>query len=401
MADMFRTFALCALLLVGFSGCLGGNGSTDDVLIPSASDSLPISSPNPSVNNTTVNLNPFHEHDYWNKRSTVPLLDNLTLRLGEDPSKESRTATGSPNVVIIGINSFNLESDGSDDPDSGEESDTVYQGTKEIRFTFYWATTDVKGLTFYYRTAAGSSYNPYETRIQANREYVLTFPEKGKWADMAHQRELSRWAFRIEAYDPDQATNQVAQVHVAKGEVKVSMTMVNGGKQFIDEPHPLFYTHGPVRLAHDQNFTSLEAQSVRVSQAGTTVEKSLGDDLVGWKINGLIPYETTKIRVALYWNYTGQLASATAVTHKLRLLYTDAATDLAVQGPTTCAPAAVTAGPNYEICEFAIDEIQQDSPYRIPGQSDWRFGVRLVMADHEEAAEFQGNVRLVVHTFKE
>lgn len=377
-----------AATLILVSGCAGQASPTD---AGGASETAPINvdpAPSPTEPNNTF-VPKFHTHDYWSGRSSLILFGPHNVRLGQDLLEETYFQE---NGVLVGATTFDTKTDG-EDVSLADKTDVVYQGTSRIEVTFKWReSNELPGVSFYFKPANTPTFTLLGP-VQNGQTYRIDM--KPGWADMPHQLSLSRWKFRLEAYNPATA-GYPYKVHVARGEVEVSMTIFNGGERFIDPPHPYFFTGGPVRYAGEVNRTF--SNCVYVNNTKLVSSQPHANPVSTCALTGLapdaphiVPWETTTLVAELWYNHTGATSS---VPHALGLMFH------ASDGNAYKFPKAVTTGPGYVRYEIGVTEAMSDSPYAT--QTDWRFALYPIVADQKDyGGDFSGNVHLRLTALKE
>src|SRR5688572_16318107 len=176
------------------------------------------------------------------------------------------------------------------------------------------------------------------------------------------------------------------KVFGAKGAVAVEMKIFNGGDQFIDPPHPYFFTSGPTRFAGEVNKTFTNCAFVNNTQyheSQPDVQSvTYGCTLEGFKpeVGSIVPWETTTVVLELWYNYTS--ASAAPRTMGLKFHGSDSSE---YRYPM---PKESRAG--YARYEIDVTEPMTDSPYA--RETDWQFGVYPIVADQSDlGSEMTGN----------
>lgn len=377
---------LASLLL---AGCSAGStpesvGTTESAPATETIAASPVEEP------PTEFVPKFHTHDYWGGRESMILFEGR-VEIGQDLLAET-TLTSS--AVIIGSTTFDTKSDG-EDVNTADKTDVVFQGTEHIEVTVRWADANtIPGLNFYYKPANTPTFTLLGPMETGNAQNVYL---RQGMADMPHQLSLSRWKFRLEAFNPQTASFPIKAFH-AKGSVEVSILIYNGGERFIDPPHPYFFLGGPNRYAGEVNQTlsnCLFVNNTRVSpQQPQTSPLSYGCRLDGFRVDppNIVPWETTKLVVDLWYNYTGS-ASGTA-PHALGLKVS------ASDSPEYRYPAAVESKAGYARYELTVTEPMTDSPYAT--QSDWRYGVYPIVADQRDyGGDFSGNIHVLATAVNE
>jgi hypothetical protein len=377
---LIQPLLIVATLLL--TGCAGKGSTADlsptDVVPPTSETSAPPVEPN----NTFVPK--FHTHDYWAGRESIYLF-NGNVQIGEDALGET---TITSNGIIIGTTTFDTKRDG-EHLDHFDATDVVYQGTERIDVTIKWSDTNaIPGINFYFKPANTPSFTllgPLE-----NGKIASIFLRQGM-ADMPHQTSLSRWKFKIEAFDP-QTQALPMRAYRAMGSVAVEMKIFNGGDQFIDPPHPYFFTHGPSRFAGEMNQTFTNCLVVNNTRHSASQPRTppivYGCALDDYKAEPphIVPWETTRVVVDLWYNFT---AATSTVPHGIGLKFH------ASDSPEYRYPRPVESKPGYARYEISVTEPMTDSPYA--QTSDWRFGVYPVLADQRDlGGDITGNLHILV-----
>lgn len=368
-------------LTVLFAGCSGADGATEALPEPTLTTDTSAVPPSPTED-PNVFTPKFHTHDYWADRPSMYLF-NGDVAIGQDALGETAITNSG---VIIGTTTFDSKTDG-DHTRSSDSTDVVYQGTERIDVMLTWTDTNqIPGINFYYKPANSPSFTllgPLESGKTAS-----IFLRQGM-ADMPHQVSLSRWKFKLEAFDP-QTQAMPMRAYRAMGEVAVEMQIFNGGDQFIDPPHPYFFTSGPTRLAGEVNKTFTNCvfvNNTRHHESQPSVQSiAYGCTLEGFapEVGNIVPWETTKVVLELWYNYT----SASQVPRTMGLKF-HASDSGEYRYPN---PAEVK--PGYARYEIEVSEPMTDSPYaRV---SDWQFGVYPVIQDQGDlGSEISGNIHIL------
>lgn len=386
-------FILLAALL--FAGCTGGNGDagapqdtgtpTDGATPTTGSDGNDTTPDDPTPDQECASDDPkFHTHDYWGVRTDYVLFED-TLTLAETATEETEmTADG----AVIGKKVFDTEDDGDDDQ-ALDKTDIVYQGTKEIAVILDWDAATIPGVAFAFKHANTPEFSPL-IPVQNGQEFTITL--QSRWADMAHQDSVSRWAYQIVAYDEQQGASPFP-VHAARGDVTVFMEIRKGTASSIDPPHPPFYCDTDVLDGGEIDVTVSNAAMVTV-EAGDTKQQVVpvgGDALEGHypPAPHIVPTETSLVRAWLYYNYTGPAAGD---QHELGLKFHGADT-VEYQFPD---PAEADDG--YAYYEIPVDGTMTDSPYAF--ETDWRYGVYPIVNGQAQQGDFQGDFHIVLQTLR-
>jgi hypothetical protein len=321
----------------------------------------------------------FHTHDGWGIRDSFVLYDGQ-IALAQQPQNELQIDPSGQ--VVIGYREFDPETDGDDDG-SSDKSDIVHQGTKEILVRFSWEDTTIPGLQFWFKHAGSPEFIPLGP-VASGQDYVIRL--QPRWADMAHQESVSRWAFAIAAYDPAQSSSP-APAHAARGTVNVFMEIHKGDASMIDPPHPAFFCKTSVRYAGDINRSISAAVVAKVEEN----EVHQGGQLDAFQPEAphIVPMETTTLRVWLYYNYTGPAA---ADLHALGLKFHG------VDSPFYQSPEPTDVGAGYAYYEIPVDGTMTDSPYAF--QTDWEYGVYPIVNGEEQTGDFQGDVHIFLQAVK-
>jgi hypothetical protein len=374
---------LVPLLVAALAGCMGSDGPSTtggQTTQPTG----PTDTGKPEENETPEPPKgdfAYHTHDNWGTDTRLVFYDG-DMELARDASKEMRFVN---NRLIIGTKTFTPEDDGDDDGIQGK-SDIMLQGTKEVEVTITWTSqSNIPGLMFAFKHAATADFIEVSTPVTNGQKFII--PLQAHWADMPHRDSVSRWAFRVDAYDPAQSSAPTG-ASIARGLIHVKMEIVKGDASMIDPPHPFFFTHGPVRYGGEINMTILT--TVTVDQQGQQL--AYGSNLEGRKPQAphIVPWEATMVRVWLYYNYTG---AASPVEHKLGLKFHGADT------PTYSKPTAVSTVGNSAYYEIPVTSKMSDSPYAF--ETDWAYGVYPIVAGQAGQGDFEGNVHIYIQTVKE
>ena len=373
---------LLLLLTVLFAGC-SGSDATEIAPDPTPTTDTSAVPPTPTED-PNVFTPKFHTHDYWAGRPSMYLFED-TVQIGQDALGETAISNSG---IIIGTTTFDTQDDG-DDSRSSDKTDVVYQGTERIDVMLTWTDANqIPGINFYYKPANSPQFvslGPLESGATAS---IFLRPHM---ADMPHQVSLSRWKFKIEAFDP-QTQAMPMRAYRAMGEVAVEMQIFNGGDQFIDPPHPYFFTSGPTRFAGEVNKTFSNCVFVNntkhhESQPDAPQQAiAYGCTLEGFapEPRNIVPWETTTVVLELWYNYT----SAASVPRTMGLKF-HASDSNEYRYPT---PKDTTAG--YARYEIEVSESMTDSPYA--NDSDWRFGVYPIVQDQGDlGSEMTGNVHIL------
>jgi len=219
-------------------------------------------------------------------------------------------------------------------------------------------------------------------------------------ADMPHQLSLSRWKFRLDAFNPA-TDNLPVEVNYGKGVVHVEMWIFNGGGRFIDPPHPYFFTKSPTRYGGEVNVTlrncvvvndtKIGDQQNPVNPMGINCPNPRGPVDLRVEPPHIIPWETTKARIEMWYNLSGYPANP-PFTLGLKFHGSD---HVRYQ-----FPAAKETKPGYAVYEVGVSEQMTDSPYA--SQSDWMFGVYpIVNGVSDYGGEFSGGVHIQIISIKE
>jgi hypothetical protein len=383
------------VLILLFSGCAGGNKADDVDLLPPVTES-------PAANTTAEQpvdefVPKFHTHDYWSGRDKLNLFGPFDVELGSDAMQETFYEN---DKLILGRIDFDTKTDG-EQINLADATDVVFQGTSKILVTIKWTdTNNVPGLRFYFKHA-GTPIFTLLGPVTSGETYEI--PLKQGWADMPHQLSLSRWKFRLEAYNPATGSYPI-QPHASRGKVNVEMSIINGGEQFIDPPHPYFFQNGPVRYAGEVNATLNNCVVVNNTRPGgnslpvgaVAFSCSQARGPLDYKVDGthIVPWETTKMLVTLYWNETAQNAAAPKPGIKLGLLFHGGDSD------KYRYPKAVSSTANSATYEIGVSEAMSDSPYA--QQSDWRYGVYPITQDQRDyGGSFSGAIHIATFAVKE
>lgn len=374
-------FLLLASLLL--SGCAGKGDTTDVLPDPTLASETTTAPPTPTED-PNVFVPKFHTHDYWVGRESV-FLFNGPVQIGEDALGETAITNQG---VIVGTTTFDSKTDG-DHLDTSDATDVVYQGTERIEVMVSWTDTNaIPGLNFYFKPANSPSFTllgPME-----NGKPASIYLRQGM-ADMPHQVSLSRWKFKLEAFDP-QTQAFPMKVFRAKGQVAVEMKIFNGGDQFIDPPHPYFFTTGPTRFAGEVNKTFSNCVYVNNTRhhdsQPSTQPIAYGCSLEDYapEAGHIVPWETSRAIIELWYNYT---APTSAVPHVLGLKFHGSDTS------EYSYPTAAESKPGYLRYEVDVSEPMTDSPYA--RQTDWRFGVYPVIADQGDiGGDMTGDIHILL-----
>lgn len=384
---------LIALVAVLFSGCAGqGNSAGAD---PSTESTTPTASPTNTTKPPEDEFVPkFHYHDYWLDRPKVMLFDpSHTLKIGEDNYNEFFQSN---DAMTIGTVTFDPDTDG-EDGEGSQETDVVYQGTNRIEVKVTWTdTNNIPGLVFWYSPAN----TPDMLRlgeVKSGQTYFIDLKEN--WADMPHQLSVSRWAFRLDAYD-SRFDGYPAKVHRAKGEIHVEMWIHNGGEKFIDPPHPYFFKAGPTRSAGHiyKNLTDcLVVNSTRVNQyavppqpLGFQCGHSAGPIDLRPDAPYIVPWETTTLVIDLYYNISSK---ASPIAHKVGVVF-HGADALRYRFPTAKVDEA-----GHLRYEVAVTEKMSDTPYA--DETDWRYGLYPILNGNRDlGGDLTGNFHIALTAVK-
>ena len=369
--------------LLFLAGCAGDGDSTE--ILPSETLPSETSEAPPATTEPPNEFVPkFHTHDYWVGRESLYLF-NGNVRIGEDALGET-TVTNSG--VIVGSTVFDTKTDG-DHIDNSDATDVVYQGTERIDVMVTWTDTNsIPGINFYFKPANTPSFTLLGPLQSGN---VASIYLRTGMADMPHQVSLSRWKFKIEAFDP-QTQALPMRAYRAMGSVAVEMKIFNGGDQFIDPPHPYFFTNGPQRYAGEVNQTFSNCVFVNNTRhhesQPQTGPAAVGCTLMDYKVEAphIVPWETTRTVLELWYNYTSPAAT---VPHALGLKFHGS------DSSDYRYPKAVETKAGYVRYEIEVTEPMTDSPYA--QSSDWRFGVYPLIADQRDVGgDMTGNVHILV-----
>lgn len=384
-----------ALVAVAFAGCTGGGdaGLPQDTLGPSPTDGG-AAPPTTGGENETEPKDPregpdcssddpkFHTHDYWGIRETYTLYDGI-VSLADDPREETEvTAQG----ATLGQKVFTTEDDGDDDG-AADKTDVVYQGTKEILVRLEWSAATIPGVAFAFKHANTPEFGE-PIPAQSGQEFTISL--QSRWADMAHQDSVSRWAFQLAAYNAEQSSSPF-QAHVARGDVDVFMEIHRGDPSQIDPPHPAFYCEADVLDAGQIDARISNGAMVTIDGGGTKEQVVLAGQWDGLQPPAphIVPTETSLLRAWLYYNYTG---AAGENMHALGLKYHGADT------VEYTYPEAADASDGYAYYEIEVDGRMTDSPYAF--QTDWEYGVYPIVNGQEQQGDFQGDFQIVLQTIK-
>jgi hypothetical protein len=387
--------ALALIPLLLLSGCAGSSKDLGANHSVSASPSIDPATLTPTEPNNTF-VPKFHTHDYWAGRPSVQLFGNpfYTLQIGQNVVQE---ATYEGDSLILGRVEFDTKTDG-EDVNAADKTDVVFQGTSRITAMFKWTDSqNVPGLKFYYKPANTPTYTLLGP-ITSGETYTIDM--RPHWADMPHQLSLSRWKFRLDAFDPTTNAGPV-KPNRGQGKIDASMTIFNGGERFIDPPHPYFFAAGPVRPAGEVTVSLENCAVVNNTRPG-------GEDLpvssfsTGCGANpkgpmdykppapAIVPWETTKMELHLYWNYTGPAPTPPVLGLKFHGGDTD----------VYRYPAAKAKTANSATYEIGVSEVMTDSPYA--SETDWRYGVYPIIQDQKDyGGAFTGKIHIVTFAIKE
>lgn len=382
-------------LLVGIllSGCAGkGSSQEADPAIPTSVPATPTAT---EPNETEEFVPKFHYHNYWNGREKVMLFDpSHALMIGQDAYNEFFSTN---DAMTLGTVVFDPDTDGEDGAES-QETDVVFQGTNRIEVKVTWQdTNNIPGLALYYSPANTPDFLRFG-EVKSGQTYYIEMKEN--WADMPHQLSVSRWAFRLDAYDA-RFESYPAKLHNAKGEIHVEMYIHNGGEKFIDPPHPYFFKAGPTRSAGHvyQNLTDcLVVNSTRVNNQYNVPPASLrfqcggptGSIEMRPEAPYIVPWETTSLIIDLYYNLT---TKASAVPHKVGLIFHGAdALNYRYIAPKLNEPTHL----RYEV---PVTEKMSDTPYS--DETDWRYGLYPILSDRPEGSgDISGNFHIALTAVK-
>jgi hypothetical protein len=385
MKQIGSLLLLASLLL---AGCAGKESPTEVLPEPTLTSETTTAPPTPTEDPNQF-VPKFHTHDYWAGRPSMYLFDG-TVAIGEDALGETAVTN---NAIIIGATTFDTLDDG-EDRDSSDKTDVVYQGTERIEVKVSWADANaIPGINFFYKPANSPQFTllgPMESGKTASiflREHQ---------ADMPHQVSLSRWKFKIEAFDP-QTQAFPMRAYRAIGDVAVEMQIFNGGDQFIDPPHPYFFQAGPTRYAGEVNKTFANCAFVNNTRLHesqpTTSPVAYGCSLEEYQPEAghIVPWETTKVIVELFYNFTAPTGAGPRTV------------GLKFHGSDTSFysyPKAAETKDGYARYEITVTESMTDSPYAT--QTDWRYGVYPIVADQRDlGGDMTGNIHVVATAISE
>lgn len=391
---MRSILALALALGLLLAGCTGGGGGASDPLdtTPTTSDTSP--SPTNNSQEEEEFVPKFHYHDYWRERDKVQLFDSSkAIMIGQDPYNEFYTFNQD---VVIGSVTFDPETDG-DDGEASQRSDVVYQGTERVEIKVTWTDTqNIPGLSFHFSPANTPDFLRLGP-VKSGQTYTIEMKEN--WADMPHQLDVSRWAFRLDAYD-ERFENYPVRVHRASGEVHVEMWIINGGEKFIDPPHPYFFKEGPSRSAGEikKNFvdcivvnsSKVDKYYVPPTAVGFQCGHAQGPIDLMPPAPYIVPWETTTLVIELHYNLSSK---ASVIPHKVGLMF-HGADSLKYR-----YPQPKTSTSNYVRYEVAVTERMSDTPYA--DETDWRYGLYPIINDQKDlGGDITGNFNIVLTAVK-
>jgi hypothetical protein len=375
-------FLLLTSLLL--AGCAGKDAPGDVLSDPTLTTETSVAPPSPTEDPNEF-VPKFHTHDYWAGRPDMVLYAG-DVAIGEDALGETAITNAG---IIIGTTTFDTKADG-DDSRSSDKTDVVYQGTERIDVTLTWTdATAIPGINFYYK-AANSPQGQFTLLGPLESGQTASIFLRMGMADMPHQVSLSRWKFKLEAFDP-QTQAMPMRAYRAMGDVNVEMKIFNGGDQFIDPPHPYFFTEGPTRFAGEVNktFTNcVYVNNTRLHESQPSTEAvAYGCKLDGFSpaMGNIVPWETSKVVLELWYNYTSPGgAGPRSMGLKFHASDTSAYT----------YPKAVESKAGYARYEIEVTEAMTDSPYA--RESDWQFGVYPIVQDQRDlGSEISGDVHIL------
>lgn len=413
----FLAFLLLASLIL--SGCFGGKSSQEPAgggTAQSAPATPTSSSPTPA-NSTKKgpdlgsciqgdNNEPiYHPHNNWGELTDYTLFDGNVELLKTDSAEDVFRAANERTLddrgrLIVGRKFFNPLSDGLNDIEDTfrtGKADTVWTGTAGLLVKVDWEDDlaqgltgnpghpqVAKGLSFHWKPANSADYAGKYDLVPGQQFPVIL----GKFqTDMAHNVQLSRWSFGLQAYlaDTDQLPVPV-KPSVAKVVAHVTITAVRGNADSIDPPHPFSFVNTTELYEGEINRTlSSSVVNVTAPRPNPAVpDLSLGgvpsdSTIKGWQVQHPyhIPWETTKVRVSFHYNFTSPAKDALALTTTLGLRYSDAS------GPDYKYPTPVQKGAGSAYYEIPIQGNEADDPYAvISGQGTlWNWGVYPITKD--------------------
>lgn len=398
---------VAALLISGCTGSPDATSSGGDPFSPTPTETSP--TPTEDTNDSEV-YNPFHTHDYWNGRQSYFLFSDWDgLVIGESGGTLTQDGMYGPEAF------FTTESDGNDEHGaSADHEDTVFQATGHLTVKLSWdnsadKTKQIPGLQFSFHPASTTLF--FEPVLVRNdQEFTITLAEP-EWADLAHQLDTSRWAFKVQIYDPSMESAPYP-VHQGAGTITVTMKAFRSGSPKIAGPHPYFFLGGPNRPAGEFEFTNSKtcffvnnterSEPVDVPRPGEPVYQDCrsGDSAAG-PLEGLkpeprkiVPWETTKLVVDMYYNFTDE--NTKQLPQDIGMKFHDA--QFATYRSAT--PTAEKSGPGHKHYEIPVTEAMSDSPYA--DRTDWRYGIFPIFnGDPDLGGAFSVKVHFVLVAVKE
>ncbi|MBW3583578.1 MAG: hypothetical protein KY455_10820 [Euryarchaeota archaeon] len=425
-ANLRMLVILAAVLIAPLSGCF-----SDDKAKPSddAADGVTVDAPPEAkteetgevIKDHTNSADPkAHFHHLWNGREEVILWKD-----SEPVEFKTMDFTFVGEYRSMTWAEFDLEDDGDDNSDPlaadaapKNVADVVFAGTDYIEATFPDRFFDGVGkLSFFWKPA---NTNTFGGGITVNPEDVVRIHlGQTGMADPAHQNAVSRWKFRLVAFETNEvcelggdttralcppAMATEAPTDPENPTLKMGgfgMIAHNGGTESLDPPHPDFWGS-----ANTLVFKTIEREVTDpVVQTPVVREKSpLLTDIAPLP-GDVVPMGTERVEVTVDWE-----ASQAPDNFLLKLRYHGADDidyiDAQPKDGTEKTGASPDGGNTYVIynVEGGKDLGLVDPPYE--ARSFWRFEVVPSLMDPqnsavENAGVFQGSFSISVKVFKQ
>lgn len=415
--------ALLLVFLVPFSGCFGsddpGTGSDTSVDQPAdpdvdvgngknATDDLDELRDKEREQGTVERVPSAHFHHYWGN----PPIDSATLfdgtvELNNDACQPDQINRQQPPCIAaaegethVGSVSFTPEDDfddvsqPTDNAIMSGKSDTVLLGTKELAVTISWEADSVGELLFFFKPANNPSFLPRQESdyYRVINGIPFTVPIDKRMADPAHQIMVSRWAFMLVANGGPPVADQPwsAPMKVGSGELDVVMEIMNGGEEYIDDPHPDPWGGQDIlryqKTSGDFTISSVSAEGVAHAEydGGTDIMIPSDDK----SFARIVPAGIQTLTAKVWVNTTQQ--GAEDVEWGFRYHGADTLDYTTVVG---------TAAGDAMLYEIAIESFEVDPPYEF--ESYFRFEFFPMVGDNEDVGHIEAEYTILLEAVKD